>query len=228
MDSRWARPWFATTAACVVAGIVIQLFVTSNSATAFGGSPLNRSLNILAYFTIESNLLVGAVCLLLALNLDRTSPVFAFFRLTGLIGITVTFVVFHVAISHLLDLDTWAQAANQLQHTVVPIMAVVGWLAFGPRALTSARIAKLTIAFPLLYMVFTVIRGPLSSDFYPYPFADVKVLGYPRVAVNALWIALLFLGVAAAATVLDHRLPSAESAPVEARPTRQAAGTTPD
>jgi hypothetical protein len=209
MDRRWARPWFAVTAACVVAGIVIQLFVSADDASFFGGSSLNRALNVFAFFTIQSNLLVGVACLLLALDLDRQSSLFAVVRLTGLVGITVTFIVFHVALSHLLDLDTWAQTANQLQHTVVPILAVVGWVAFGPRGLTSARVAWWTTLFPLAYMAFTVIRGPLASDFYPYPFADVQELGYPRVVINALWVALLFVGIAAAANALDKRLSSA-------------------
>lgn len=209
MDQRWARPWFALTAACVLAGIVIQIPVTATSSTAFGGSGLNQVFNMLAYFTIDSNIVVGITCLLLALNLNRTSAVFAAFRLIGLVAITVTFVVFHVALSRLLDLDSWAQAANQLQHTVVPILTIVGWLAFGPRGLTSARTVQLTVLFPLAYMLFTVIRGPLSSDFYPYPFADVHALGYARVIVNALWISVLFIGVAAGAAWFDRRLRAA-------------------
>jgi hypothetical protein len=208
MDQRWARPWFALTAVCVLAGLVIQIPITATSRTAFGGSALNQVFNIFAYFTIQSNVIVGVTCLLLAIDLNRTSFVFAVFRLIGLVAITVTFVVFHVALSRLLDLDTWAQAANQFQHTVVPIMTIIGWLAFGPRGLTSARVARLTVLFPLAYMAFTVIRGPLSSDFYPYPFADVHALGYPRVVVNAFWVSLLFVGVAAGATFLDRRLAS--------------------
>jgi hypothetical protein len=192
MDARWARPWFA---------------VTANSDTAFGGSPVNQALNIFAYFTVLSNVTVGVTTLMLAVDPNRASTVFATFRLIGLVAITVTFIVFHVVLSRLLDLETWAEVANQLLHTVVPILAIVGWGMFGPRGLTSARVARLTVLFPLGYMVFTMIRGPLASDFYPYPFADVQALGYLRVSINALWIALLFIGTAAAATALDPRLP---------------------
>lgn len=192
----------------MLAGIVIQIPVTATSNTAFGGSPLNQVFNMLAYFTIDSNILVGVACLLLALDLNRPSLVFAVVRMMGLVGITVTFVVFHVALSRLLDLDTWAQTANQLQHTVVPILTMVGWLAFGPRGLTSVRVVRLTVLFPVAYIVFTAIRGPLSSNFYPYPFADVHALGYARVIVNGVWISLLFLGVAAGAAWLDRRISS--------------------
>lgn len=206
MGRRWSRPWFAATAACVLAGIVIQLVISWRTPGFFGGSPLNRALNVFAFFTIQSNVLVGVTCGLLAVR-PRASRVFAVLRLTSLVGITVTFVVFHVVLSRLLDLDTWAQAANQLQHTVVPVLAVVGWLVFGPRGLTSPRVARLTVVFPLLFVVFTMVRGPLASHWYPYPFVDVTALGYARVAVNGLWVALLFIGVAAGATWLDRRLP---------------------
>ena len=131
---------------------------------------------------------------------------FSVFRLIGLVGITVTFVVFHVALSHLLGLETWAEAANQLLHTVVPVLAIAGWVAFGPRRLTSARVARLSVLFPVFYMTFTLIRGPLNSDWYPYPFADVKTLGYLKVIINGFWIALLFVALAAGATALDRRL----------------------
>jgi hypothetical protein len=207
MDARWARPWFAATAAAVLAGVIIQLFVSANSDTAFGGSPVNQAVNIFAYFTVLSNVIVGVTTLLLAIDPNRNSTVFRVFRLIGLVAITVTFIVFHVVLSRLLDLETWAQAANQLLHTVVPVLAIVGWGMFGPRGLTSARIARLTVLFPLAYMIFTLIRGRLASDFYPYPFADVHALGYLRVSINSLWIALLFVGLAAAATALDSRLP---------------------
>ncbi|MEZ0069912.1 hypothetical protein ABIA32_005960 [Streptacidiphilus sp. MAP12-20] len=220
MELKWARALFAATAACVAVGVIIEVVLgwqnhmpvvaaTGEGLQRFGGSSLGRSLNVFAFFTVQSNLIVGGTCLLLAVNPGRSSTVFGVFRLIGLVAITVTGIVFHVALGGLLELDTWGLVADRLLHLVVPVMAVVGWLAFGPRGLTSARVVKLTVLFPLAYMIFTVIRGPLSSDWYPYPFADVKVLGYLKVIINGLWIGLLFVAVAAGAAWLDQRLPTA-------------------
>ena len=215
MDARWARPWFGLTALLVLVEIVSTMIVSAGDDSVFGGSPINRALNILAFFTIQSNVLIGVVCLLLAIRLDRTSTVFAFFRLTGLVAITVTFIVFHTVLSGLLDLDSWAAFNNQLQHTVVPILAVVGWLAFGPRGITSSKVVWWTMSFPLLYILFCAIRGPLASNWYPYPFADAHALGYLRVIINGLWVSLLFLGLAAGAHLLDRKLrrPARSDAP---------------
>jgi len=52
---------------------------------------------------------------------------------------------------------------------------------FRPRATTSARTARLTLLFPIRYMIATAIRGPLVRDWYPYPFADVAAHGSVRV-----------------------------------------------
>ena len=212
MNSRWARPWFALTAVCVLAGLIVQIVLSATDPTVFGGSPVNRSLNVFAYFTIQSNVLVGVTCLLLALDPHRTSTVFAVFRLIALVAITVTFLVFHVVLSGLLDLDTWGQVGNQLVHTVVPALAISGWVMFGPRGLTSGSVVRWTVAFPALYVVFTAIRGPLASNWYPYPFADVHKLGYLRVSINAVWIMLLFLALAALAHALDRKLRPASPA----------------
>ena len=101
------------------------------------------------FFTIQSNLIVGVTTLLLAIRLDRTSLVFRVFRLMGIVGIVVTAIVYHVAIRAFLHLDSWALAADHLLHTVVPVLAVYGWLRYGPRGLTSATVARLTVLFPL-------------------------------------------------------------------------------
>jgi hypothetical protein len=49
-------PWFAATASAVLAGLIIQIGVTSGDTSVFGGTPLGRSLNVFSSFTIQSNL----------------------------------------------------------------------------------------------------------------------------------------------------------------------------
>ena len=92
MAARWARPWFAATALCVLAGVALSVY----SATATPGrfhTGIERAFNPFAFFTIQSNLIAGGTALLLAVRLDRPSTVFQTFRLIGLVAITVTGVV---------------------------------------------------------------------------------------------------------------------------------------
>jgi hypothetical protein len=59
--------------------------------------------------------------------------------------------------------------------------------------------------YPLLWLAFTLIRGE-GVGFYPYPFVDVSEHGYGRVLLNCLFVALLFLALAAGANLLDRRI----------------------
>lgn len=204
VPASWARPWFAATALCVAAGVALSAFTAVRTPGHFA-TGVERGFNTFAFFTVQSNLIVGGTTALLAVRLDRPSTVFRTFRLIGLVAITVTGIVYHVALSSLLDLDGLAQLGNQLVHTVVPLLAVLGWLIFGPRGGTSRRVAWLSLLFPACWLVFTLIRGAIIH-WYPYPFIDVTVIGYGKAILNSFWVSLLLLSLAAGATALDAQL----------------------
>jgi len=206
VNEKLARAWFAATALAVLAGLVIQVFVTAAATAGFFHAPAGRVLNMFAFFTIDSNVIVGVTSLLLALRPGRSSTVFSVARMTGLVAITITGIVYHVALRGLFELDSWALAADMILHTVVPILAVIGWVCFGPGGRVSRRVVVLSLVFPVAWLAFTLIRGA-AIGWYPYPFIDVTKIGYIRAVVNAVWVALLFLGIAAGATAFDRRLP---------------------
>jgi len=203
--TRWARACFAATALAVLTALVIQVAVAATEEGGHFTSVGGRVFNVFCFFTIQSNILVGVASTLLALRLKRSSQAFAVLRLTGLVAITITAVVYHTVLSDLRELTDWALTADVLLHTLVPLLAILGWLLFGPRSLTSPRIAVLTLIFPICWLAFTLIRGPIV-DFYPYPFLDVNDLGYPAVLANSALVALLFATVAAGAAALDQRI----------------------
>jgi hypothetical protein len=209
IERQWApttaRIWFALTAVAVLAGVVISVW----TAVVTGGQPWDsgvaRAFNSFAYFTTQSNLIVGATVLLLALRLDRTSTLFRVFRLDGLVMIVITGVVFHTMLAGLLELQGWASAGNQLVHTAVPIMAVLGWLLFGPRGLISWRTIGLSVIYPILWVVFTMTRGALT-DWYPYPFLQVDEVGVLSVALTLLGITVAFVLLGIGGMYLDRLL----------------------
>lgn len=196
---------FAVTALCAGAGVALSVYVAVRTPGRFR-TGTERAFNTFAFFTIQSNLIAGGTTLLLAVRPHRTSAVFGVFRLIGLVAITVTGIVYHVALSAILELNGVPQIANQLVHTVVPVLTVAGWLLFGPRGLVSARVAWLSLLFPVCWLAFTLIRGAVI-DWYPYPFIEVTRLGYAKVMLNCVWVSLLLLGLAAVAAGADRGLP---------------------
>jgi len=198
------RYWFGATALCAATGTGVSVYVAVRGPGHFS-SGVERGFNTFAFFTIISNLIAGGVSLLLAVSPRVNSLVFATFRLSGLVMITVTGIVFHVALARLLDLDGVAEFGNQFVHTVVPVLTVAGWLLYGPRGLTSARVAWLSVLIPLAWLAFTLIRGAVIH-WYPYPFLDVDAIGYAKALLNVAWVSLLLLALAAGATALDKHL----------------------
>jgi hypothetical protein len=228
----WRWYLIAATAVAALAGIFIQVLVAAgNDEGAVFPTTAGRVFNVFCFFTILSNLLVAitSVLLLMPRNVaedDRrgTSPVvwqakpnigFWAFRLAGLVAITVTFVVFHTVLSRLYEFEGWAAVANQLIHTVAPLLAIAAWVLAGPRGHATPRIALLSLLPAGAWLVFMLIRGELI-DYYPYPFVDVADHGYPRTLLNAALIGVLFYGLARGAVWLDQRL--SPSAAVASRP----------
>lgn len=200
-----ARALFATTAAVVLAGLVIQVPVAMDNDSGFFTTPLTRGLNVFAFFTVQSNIIVGATSAMLAMGVADRSTLFHVLRLTGVVAITLTFVVFHLALSGLQDLTGQAAVADFLLHTASPILCVSAWVLFGPRGLTSPRVVALTLVFLLAWGVFTLVRAEIV-DWYPYPFMDPNEHGYMRVGVNLALIGGIFVALAAGAHALDRRL----------------------
>ncbi len=100
--------------------------------------------------------------------------------------------------------------ADRLLHVIVPLFALTGWLAFGPRNRVHRADLGPFLVVPVLWLVYTLVRGAFV-DWYPYPFIDAGELGYSLIAVNSVVISGLMLGLAVLALWLDPKLPGIRS-----------------
>lgn len=193
-------------AGLVLLTMVIQVRAVAELETGFFDTDAERIANIFCFFTIWSNLLVGGTSAALALRLDRPSLAFRSAHLAATVMILVTFVVVIVALDPISDYEGEAATADFLTHKLVPVLAVAGWLVFGPRGTVDGAAVRASIAVPVTWLAFTLVRGPFASDFYPYPFIDVAELGYPRVLLNVALVSALLLASAAGFRAIDRRL----------------------
>jgi hypothetical protein len=204
------RTWHIVTFVVALTAVVLQLLVILGGATVIDAAtviaPLpERIRRLFSYFTIQSNVLVAVATFLIITGRMRTQW-FRVIRLASLIGITVTGVVAAVALPPSPDYSTANLICDRLLHIVVPVLAFVGWIAFGPRGFVTRRDLLPTLGWPVLWLVATLGLAPLTH-WYPYPFLNVDVLGWGSVLVNSAGIALLFLLLAALALWADRRLP---------------------
>lgn len=209
---RAARIWHGVTFAVVLAALVLQTVLVVNGSSVLDETDIpplgTRLLRLVSYFTIQSNILVAVVTGMLAARPDRDGVGFRVLRLDALVGITVTGLVHWFLLRPLLDLEGLHALCDTLLHVVVPLLAVIGWLAFGPRPRIAGRTVLLGLIWPVAWLAYTLVMGELT-DFYPYPFIDAAELGYAQVLLNAAGITVLFLALFGLAALVDRRLPAA-------------------
>jgi hypothetical protein len=100
----------------------------------------------------------------------------------------------------------WEQTSTNVAfHYVVPLLAVLGWLLFGPRPRVDRASAVWSLLWPVLWFGYTLAHGAISN-WYPYPFASVADHGYGRVLLNAVAVTAVLGGAAAALAIGDARL----------------------
>lgn len=203
-----ARVLYGIVALAAFTGIVMETVAALTS-----DDPGFKFVNMVSFFTIQSNFLAGLAALLLALRPDRRGRVFDVLFLDGLLCIAVTGIVFHVALSGLRDLTGAGAVSNFLLHTLVPVGFVVAWLAVGPRPRFSVATVGWSVVYPLAWIAYTFARGAVT-DWYPYPFLNVSVIGMGEALLRTGMVAVVFLVLAFVALGIERLLPASPQVPV--------------
>jgi hypothetical protein len=81
-------------------------------------------------------------------------------------------------------------------HYVVPAGALLHWVIERPAVPLPLTLPLRWCSYPFIYLGYAMVRGEIIQT-YPYPFIDVKVIGYPQAILNsfALILGYLLLGI---------------------------------
>jgi hypothetical protein len=222
-----SRAWHAVLAVIVCASLITQIVLTATNGQDVGpGGALRddpagtRFIRLFSFFTIQSNLLVLAAAVSLALHPARDGRFWRILRLDALLGIIITGLVYATVLAGTAHPHGAAWWANLGFHYIAPWWALAGWLLFGPRP----RIERATIAWaflwPALWIGYTLAHGA-ATRWFPYPFTDATQIGYAAAVRNMFFVAVLAAVFAALLRLLDTRLPTHAhpgSPPAESRP----------
>ena len=153
-------------------------------------------LRFFGYFTILTNLLVG-LYFLARVRGGRPAWLAAPGAITAVTAyILVVGLVYQLVLRGTWSPTGWQRVVDELLHTVNPLFVLVYWRRFaGPGDCRWGAVGP-WLAYAVGYLLWVTLLG-LSAGFYPYPFVDAVALGYGRVALNALVIVLLMLGLLA-------------------------------
>jgi hypothetical protein len=180
---------------CAWLGMILQ-FVTVIPDWLHQGKTMSDSLvHFFSYFTILTNLMI-AVTSSAALLLPHSR--FGGFcakpaTITAIaLYIIVVGLVYNLILRPIYHPQGWGRVADEIVHSVNPSLYVIYWLSFAAKGSVKWKNAINWLIYPLLYLVYTFLHGVVSS-YYPYPFMDVKVIGYTGFWLNSFYLLLLFL-----------------------------------
>jgi hypothetical protein len=205
-------------AALIVAAIVAQLIRSVGNWNKTGLSVGFGFTNFFSFFTIESNVFSVAVCLIGAILVfaKRSDPRwFSVFRVVVVTYMAVTGVVYNLLLRGVeLPQGTTVIWSNEVLHVVACAYMVLDWLFAPGRPVLPWRTIRAIIVFPLVWVVYTLIRAPLTTElnyggkaFYPYPFLNPSLAheGYWSVLFYVVLIAMVVCGAGAAAIWVSRR-----------------------
>ena len=169
-----------------------------------------RAINVLSYFTIHSHIIMIAVlsAAIVFAALGKTEPAW----LTTARLLATTYVVISGAVFGLLILDgsrsqflLLAPPSSMVLHFGLPFYAIADFLAFTRRRL-SLKVAWVSLAFPVVWAIYTLLRGR-AANWYPYFFLNPeRVGGYGMIGLYALGLSAVILGLAALLLLASNAL----------------------
>lgn len=203
-----ARVLHALVALAALTGVVMELVIALVDGPGTAPSQAERLVRLFSYFTVQSNLLVGVVSVLLVVRPARDGAVFRVARLDALLCIAVTGIVYQTVLRGIAELSAAGQVSDLLLHLLAPLLALVAWVLVGPRPRVDAATVWWSLAFPLAWIAYTFVRGAVVG-WYPYPFLDVTTLGLAPALLNTAVVAVVLVGLAWLVRVVDARLRAA-------------------
>ncbi|MBJ7984099.1 MULTISPECIES: Pr6Pr family membrane protein [Bacillus] len=180
---------------------LITQFVTRAQVKPF------NPVNFFSFFTIESNILV-AVILLLSSLVTATfgrSEQFGVLRGAATVYILTTGLIYFLLLRGLEEsLQTAIPWVNTVLHYIMPLAMILDWVKNPPTKAVTWKQAASWLVFPLLYVVYSLIRGPFVN-WYPYPFLDPRIGGYGRVLLYSIGIAVVIGAICGLVKMLGNR-----------------------
>lgn len=188
-------------------GLVLQFYLSFKNETS-GISLWGRFFNFFSYFTILTNILVALSLTLNALN--SQTKIGRFFNTNSVqsaltVYIFIVGTVYYILLRNIWKPEGWQLVADAILHYVTPVVYLFYWLLFIPKGKLKFNFAVCWMIYPALYFIYSLIRGVITN-WYPYPFIDVKTLGYNTVLLNAVLLLAVFMVIVLVFVALDKLL----------------------
>ena len=176
-------------------GIVLQFYISVPDYLEKGRTLGGAIVQLLSYFTIQTNFLLALLLTLLVLKpLSKWGRFFAAPHVIGAMAayITIVGLVYHFMLRDQFHPVALFKVTSDIFHIISPIAFIIFWLFLIDKTLIKWINTLLWLVYPLIYTIYILIRGALTG-YYPYNFLDVTELGYARVMTNCGFLLVGFI-----------------------------------
>ncbi|KQV06264.1 Pr6Pr family membrane protein [Leifsonia sp. Root112D2] len=203
------RRAFAVIRLIVAVGVIAAVVGQFAKSLSMVPNPSLFTANFLSFFTIDSNLLTIAMLLAGAwfgFTKRRDPQRYNMFRASVTAYMATTGVVYALLLRDVsLDQATTLPWSNEILHVYAPLYVVLDWILAPGRIPVRWDRLWLVLTFPILWLAYTLIRGPIVG-WYPYPFLNpAQPGGYATVVLYIVAIAG-FIGIVGVVVVWLSRL----------------------
>jgi hypothetical protein len=176
-------------------GVLLQLWLSLRMARDNGKPASAGWIVYTGYFTIITNIFVALICTLPSSGVKARSV--AWLARPSVRGCAVTATLLVAIAYHFLLREYWAPHGAQwiadiILHYIVPAGALFYWVIERPHSPLPWTLPLRWCSYPFIYLGYAMARGEITQS-YPYPFIDVKAIGYPQAILNAFALILAFL-----------------------------------
>lgn len=206
-------------AAFIVVATIEQIRLAVVAAAGVGIDESTAVSRLLSFFTVQSNVLAVVVLVWAGARAFTTrfqpdSTVLAVTLASVTTYMLVTGLVYNIVLRSADDVDIMLGWSNDIHHIIAPAFMLIDLLIAPGRRRLPWRAIAVIVAYPLIWVAFTLIRGPhlispstRTTPWYPYPFLDPTTTsgGYAGVALWVAGIAILIASVGAL-VILTGRL----------------------
>ena len=179
-----ARITALTLALITLAGLLIRFVLAAEQY----GSVLSGLSHLYQFFTIVTNTLV----LLVMASIAFGKTVHRALIHSTVVSIMGVGIIFHALLSHAGAQGGLDGLANQITHTIVPILTFAWWVVHTDKREIKWQDSFVSLLWPGAYCVYALIRAEYSN-FYPYSFINLSELGWGGLAQSVFNLSLAFL-----------------------------------
>ncbi|WP_206490612.1 Pr6Pr family membrane protein [Rhodococcus sp. KRD162] len=188
---RTLRVLFGALTAAALVSIVLNGLAASTFSLA----------NYFSYFTVLSNVATVLVLMIGGL-IDPRSSGWQLVRGAVTLYMVITGIIYAVLLANI-DVGVADPWTNNVVHRIMPVVLLLDWILAPPRRRISESRSLMWLLFPLIYGIYTLVRGPIV-DWYPYPFLDPREQGYIALAIGLVVLTVAFALMALAVNALGR------------------------